>query len=152
LWYLILFFVVAPIAEISLLIQVGGEIGSLPTIGLVLLTAGIGFSLLRQQSIETFSRARRKINAGDLPAQEMIETIIVALSGALLVIPGFATDLLGFVGLVPRLRVYLSSRLVSKFFVRSYGKNFTQRQPGNDTVHDKRKVIDAEYWREGEDK
>ncbi|MFT7267483.1 MAG: UPF0716 protein FxsA [Porticoccus sp.] len=150
--YLIFFAVVVPIAEISLLIKVGSEIGSLPTIGLVLLTAGMGFSLLRQQGIEAFSRVRRKMNAGDLPAQEMIEAVIIALSGALLVIPGFATDLLGFAGLIPRLRMYFLSGLVSKFFVRGYGQSFTQEQSGNDMVRDKRKAIDAEYWREGEDK
>ena len=148
----LIFVVVAPIAEISLLIKVGNEIGSLPTIGLVLLTAGIGVSLLRQQGIEAFSRARKKMNAGGLPAQEMIEAVIIALSGALLVVPGFATDLLGFAGLVPRLRMYFLSGLVSKFFVRSYGQSFTREQSGNDMIHDKRKAIDAEYWREGEDK
>ena len=150
--YLIFVVVIVPIAEISLLIKAGNEIGSLPSIGLVLLTAGIGFSLLKQQGIETFSRARRKMNAGDLPAQEMIEAVIIAFSGALLMVPGFATDLLGFVGLVPRLRMYFLSGLVSKFFVRGYGQSFTQEQPGNDIVRDKRKAIDAEYWREGEDK
>jgi|TARA_B110000305_G_scaffold52804_1_gene57879 UPF0716 protein FxsA len=148
----LIFVVVAPIAEISLLIKVGNEIGSLPTIGLVLLTAGIGVSLLRQQGVEAFSRARKKMNAGGLPAQEMIEAVIIALSGALLVVPGFATDLLGFAGLVPRLRMYFLSGLVSKFFVRSYGQSFTREQPGNDMIHNKGKAIDAEYWREGEDK
>jgi UPF0716 protein FxsA len=92
------------------------------------------------------------MNAGGLPAQEMIEAVIIALSGALLVVPGFATDLLGFAGLVPRLRMYFLSGLVSKFFVRSYGQSFTREQPGNDMIHNKGKAIDAEYWREGEDK
>ena len=81
--YLILFFIIIPVVEIYLLIAVGREIGALFTISLVLLTAAVGLSLLRQQGLETFFRARNKIDTGELPAKEMIEALIILFSGAL---------------------------------------------------------------------
>ncbi len=82
--YLILFFIIIPVVEIYLLIAVGREIGALFTISLVLLTAAVGLSLLRQQGLETFFRARNKIDTGELPAKEMNEALIILFSGALL--------------------------------------------------------------------
>lgn len=99
--YLLLLFIVMPVVEMWLLITVGRQIGALPTIGLVLLTAVVGVALLRAQGFATLFRARQKMDLGELPAMEMAEAIVLAVCGALLLTPGFATDVLGFAGLIP---------------------------------------------------
>ena len=114
---LLLLFVVMPIIEMWLLIQVGAEIGPLYTISLVLLTAVIGVQLLRQQGFATLWRGRRKLEEGQLPAQEIAEGIILAVSGALLLTPGFVTDAIGFAGLFPPSRALLGQLLLSKLLI-----------------------------------
>ena len=120
--YLLLVFIAMPIVEMWLLITVGREIGAWQTIGLVLLTAAVGFSLLRQQGFAMLFRVRQKIDAGELPAVEMVEAIILAVCGVLLVTPGFVTDVVGFAGLMPSLRRAVVSKMVSKVNVASYGE------------------------------
>lgn len=96
-----------PILEMVVLIKVGGVIGALPTIGLVLLTATIGVALLRQQGLSTLARAQNKMREGQLPANEMVEGIFLAVGGALLLTPGFITDAIGFACLIPGIRQLL---------------------------------------------
>ncbi len=93
-----------------LLIRVGGYFGALPTIALVMLTAIIGVALLRRQGAATLLRANERLNAGEVPAGEMIEGVMLAVSGALLLTPGFVTDAVGFALLVPAARRWLVGR------------------------------------------
>ena len=115
--YLLLLFIVMPVLEMWLLITVGSEIGALLTIGLVLLTAVVGAALLREQGFATLWRGRQKLQEGKLPAKEMGEAIILAVSGALLLTPGFVTDVIGFAGLIPPIRALVVSRILSKMVV-----------------------------------
>lgn len=101
---LFLLFVVMPVLELWLLIQVGGQIGGLNTIALVFLTAIIGTWLLRQQGLKTLFQARSKMENGQMPAKEMAEGLCLAVGGALLLTPGFITDAIGFACLIPGLR------------------------------------------------
>ena len=94
-------FVIVPLVELYLIIQVGSVIGALWTVLLVVLTAMIGVSLLRIQGVGMLERARRNMEAGTLPALEMMEGIMLAVGGALLITPGFITDALGFLCLIP---------------------------------------------------
>lgn len=112
--FLLLFFIAIPIIEMWLLIKIGGLIGALPTIGLVLLTAIIGLALLRQQGFSTLMRGRSKMESGEIPALEMIEGLVLAVSGALLLTPGFFTDALGFAGLLPFSRRWMVNRLLAR--------------------------------------
>ncbi len=91
----LLLFMLIPIVEMWILIEVGGWIGALPTIGLVVLTATIGLSLLKQQGLSTLLRARRKMDEGAIPASELVSGVMIAVGGALLLTPGFVTDALG---------------------------------------------------------
>lgn len=111
--FLLLLFVAIPIVEMWLLIKVGGLIGALPTIALVLLTAMIGLALLRQQGFSTLMRGRGKLASGEIPAVEMIEGLVLAVSGALLLTPGFFTDAVGFAGLLPFSRRWIVRRLLA---------------------------------------
>jgi UPF0716 protein FxsA len=98
---LLLLFLLVPLVEIWILIEVGQEIGALPTIGLCVLTAVVGAGLLRLQGLQTLTRAQENLNRGEIPAIEMFEGVALAFGGALLLTPGFATDVLGFLCLVP---------------------------------------------------
>ncbi|MEZ5524650.1 MAG: FxsA family protein [Pseudomonadales bacterium] len=102
--FLFLLFIVMPVVEITLLIKVGQQIGALNTAGLVVLTAIIGSFMLRQQGLSTLFRAQERINSGQIPLQEMLEGIFLAVGGALLITPGFVTDLFGFLCLIPATR------------------------------------------------
>ncbi|SHG23944.1 UPF0716 protein FxsA [Microbulbifer donghaiensis] len=145
---LLLIFVVVPILEMWLLITVGREIGTLPTIGLVLLTAVVGLALLRRQGLSTVMRAQQKMQAGELPAREMVEGIFLAVGGALLLTPGFFTDALGFACLIPGLRQLLLGRILKHVVVirpgfDPYGAPGQQHQR-----HGDRDVIEGDYSRE----
>lgn len=122
-----LLFIVIPIAEMWLLIEVGSEIGALNTVALVFLTAIIGFALLRHQGVSTLARAQQRMAQGQMPAKEMAEGICLAVGGALLLTPGFITDAFGFVCLLPGLRHVFLSALLSKMQVKAgqgFGGNF----------------------------
>jgi UPF0716 protein FxsA len=97
-------FIVVPLVELYLIIQVGSMIGALWTVLLVLLTAVIGVQLLRIQGFNTLNRARQSMEMGALPAMEMMEGMALAVGGALLITPGFITDTLGFLCLIPATR------------------------------------------------
>ncbi|MBF2761567.1 MAG: FxsA family protein [Ectothiorhodospiraceae bacterium AqS1] len=109
---LIILMIGFPLIEIALLIEVGGSLGVFPTIALVVLTAVVGAMLVRAQGFATLRRARRSMDAGELPAIEMIESVFLLLAGALLLAPGFITDILGFLCLIPPLRQALTLRLI----------------------------------------
>lgn len=101
---LFLVFLIIPIIEIYLLIKVGGIIGAIPTILLIIATAAIGAFLLRMQGIATVNRVQSTLQRGEIPAIEMMEGLLLLISGALLLTPGFFTDAIGFLALVPPLR------------------------------------------------
>lgn len=102
--YLLLAFIVVPIAEIALLIHVGGLIGTWETVGLVILTAVIGTALFRAQGTRVLLRAQEVMEAGGFPAKELFDGVCILVAGVLLLTPGFLTDALGFSLLVPGLR------------------------------------------------
>lgn len=111
----LLLFMLIPFFEMWILIEVGGWIGALPTIGLVVLTAAIGLSLLKQQGLSTLMRARRKMDEGAIPASELVSGVMIAVGGALLLTPGFVTDALGFALLIPQTRKWLLFKLIDRY-------------------------------------
>ena len=111
----LLLFMLIPIVEMWILIEVGGWIGALPTIGLVVLTAMIGLSLLKQQGLSTLLRARRKMDEGAIPASELVSGVMIAVGGALLLTPGFVTDALGFALLIPQTRQWLLFKRIDRY-------------------------------------
>ena len=99
-------FVVVTLAEIYVLVSVGQAIGGLSTVLLVVITAFIGSSLLRQQGWSTMAKAQQSMSEGRTPAMEMMEGVVILVSGILLLTPGFLTDALGLLGLMPWSRSY----------------------------------------------
>ena len=109
----LLLFIVIPIAEIMLLLKVSQYIGAWTTVGLVLLTAIIGVNLLKRQGLSTLSRFQQRLQSGQIPAQEMVEGMMIAFAGALLLTPGFITDTIGFTLLFPPVRARIARRILS---------------------------------------
>lgn len=112
--FLFIFFIAVPLGEMLLLFEVSDRIGPLITLGLVVATAVIGVQILKRQGFATLSRARQKLESGQLPAQEIVEGMLLAAAGALLLTPGFITDTIGFVLLTGPLR-----RPIARYVVRS---------------------------------
>jgi UPF0716 protein FxsA len=112
--YLLPTFIALPILEMYVLIKVGGNLGALNTVLLVLLTALIGVALLRVQGFRTLMNAKNKLGVAQLPAEEIITGIFLAIGGALLLTPGFITDIIGFLCLIPSTR-----RIFLKLFLNN---------------------------------
>ena len=110
-------FLVVPILEIYLLIQVGQVIGAGWTILLVVATAVIGVWLLRLQGLSTLMRAQQKLQSNELPAQEILEGMGLVVAGALLLTPGFFTDTIGFLLLFPPTRGWLVRQVASRMVI-----------------------------------
>jgi UPF0716 protein FxsA len=137
-----LFFVITPFVEIYLLLQIGAIVGLLPTLSLVVFTAVLGAWLLRQQGFATWKRFQNQLNKGEVPAYEMIEGPILLVGGALLLTPGFFTDVLGFACLIPQARQAFVRYIVEKHLIQPQNSRFSQpRKPDN-------KVLEGEYERE----
>ncbi|WP_223670213.1 FxsA family protein [Kangiella shandongensis] len=150
--FLIIFILLA-IAEVYVLIGVGGVIGVAPTIGLILLTGVIGVSMLKKQGFSVFTRLQEKMQQGQPPAQEMVEGILLIIAGAFLVTPGFVTDTLGFLWLIPQTREYFAKLLINKgmFKVQAMGSgdfHAGTRDPfGHSQTPQDDNTIDGEYER-----
>jgi len=130
---------VVPFLEIYLLLQIGGLIGPVPTIVLVVLTAVMGTALLRRQGLATWQRFQHSMAQGAIPAYELIEGPIILVGGALLLTPGFITDLLGFACLVPSLRRRIAQYLLENHLLQAAGFQATVK-PGD--------VLEGEFHRD----
>lgn len=143
---LILLFLVVPLVEIYVLIEVGQVIGALPTIGLCVLTALLGGGLLRHQGLRTMLRAQENIVRGQVPAIEMLEGIALAVGGALLLTPGFLTDTIGFLCLIPWTRRMLVRAALRRMNV-TWGPPPGGRGPGGADRH----TLEGDYRRHDRD-
>lgn len=111
---LLLFFIVIPLTELWLLFEVADLVGGFETVLLVIMTAFFGIMLLKSQGVATLTRANQKWQMGAVPAQEMIEGLMLAFCGAMLLTPGFITDALGFLILLPPVRRFLAGRITQQ--------------------------------------
>jgi UPF0716 protein FxsA len=109
---LLLLFVGVPLLELYLLIQVGSKIGALATIGLSILTGVLGTLLVRVQGFSVLLRVRGMLDRGEVPALEVLDGAVLLIAGIMLLLPGFITDALGFLLLIPPLRRWLILRFV----------------------------------------
>lgn len=145
---LFILFILIPLLEIYLLIQVGGIIGALPTVFLVVFTAALGVLLLRAQGLYTLGRAQSALARGELPTTEMLEGIVLIISGALLLTPGFFTDTLGFLGLIPAVRRRLILTVIEHGIVSGMRHRPAQRE--SEASRGPR-TLEGDYRREDEE-
>lgn len=112
---LLLLFVLVPAVELALLIELGGRIGTLATLGLIAGTGVVGASLARSQGLSVLRQVQRELDAGRLPAGALVDGAIIVIAGALLMTPGILTDALGFSCLVPGFRRLIKRTLWRRF-------------------------------------
>tara|TARA_B110000014_G_C19751551_1_gene391607 strand:- start:95 stop:547 length:453 start_codon:yes stop_codon:yes gene_type:complete len=142
-------FVVVTLAEIYVLVSVGQAIGGLSTVLLVIITAFIGSSLLRTQGWSTMAKAQQSIAEGRAPAMEMLEGVVIVVSGILLLTPGFLTDTLGLLGLMPWSRTYFINHFLEKNAERVFKSRnsvFIHKSESTETKNKKDETIEGEFW------
>ncbi|WP_446808074.1 FxsA family protein [Methylomonas sp. 2BW1-5-20] len=132
-------FLIVPFVEIYVLLQVGGLIGAFPTILLVVFTAVLGAWLLRRQGFATWQRFQSALAQGEIPAYEMIEGPILLVGGALLLTPGFFTDMLGFACLIPTLRRKIAQYIIEHHLLQTQVGSVFQQARNSQTI------IEGEY-------
>ena len=107
--------ILVPIIEIYLFIKIGGQIGAFNTISLIFITAVIGIIYARYEGLNTLKSGFSQLVKNELPAHEIISGAAIAFAALLLIIPGFATDVLGFLLIFPFTRKIIFGRFVDKF-------------------------------------
>ena len=137
--------VAIPIIEIALFIEIGGAIGLLPTIGLVILTAVAGAVLLRAQGFATLARLQSSLEEGGDPSGPLAHGAMIVFAGALLLTPGFFTDAVGFLLLLPPVRETLMRKLGPVIARRMVVASGGQAGFGGQPHGAKSDVIDASY-------
>jgi UPF0716 protein FxsA len=135
--FLVLLFIVVPIVELYVIIQVGDAIGVLPTIALLIADSVLGSMLMRHQGRTAWRRFNAALSEGRIPHREVLDGALVIFGGALLLTPGFVTDILGIVLLLPPTRVLvrgvIARRLLPRLVVSRFGGGYgpaPQRGPG----------------------
>lgn len=130
-------FVVIPFLEIAVFMVVGEQIGIWTTLLLAFLTAIIGGAVVRYQGLQTLFSLRTSMQGGQMPVREIFDGACLIAAGAMLITPGFITDIAGFLLLVPPLRERLRGYVAGRFEVRSSSQTYSERQDSG--------VIEAEY-------
>ncbi|MFM1549888.1 MAG: FxsA family protein [Lentisphaeria bacterium] len=128
---LILVLIVVPAADFILLLAAGGRIGWLTTLALAVLTGIIGAGLAKQQGMRTWIEIRHSLSRGQLPSAPLLEGAMILFAGAVLLTPGFITDAVGFLLLVPLPRRWLAGRVVAHFRKRMQANQEQQSANGN---------------------
>ena len=136
--YLLIALIAIPLVEIGVLIQVGGIIGVVPTLAIIVITAFTGAYMVRSQGLATARSAQATLSRGQVPLAEVFDGVCLFASGLLLITPGFVTDAVGGVLLVPWLRLWLRGVLVRRLLDTGSGPD----DGGGDW---KSRVIDGEF-------
>jgi UPF0716 protein FxsA len=118
---LVLAFLVVPLVELFVLIQVGGAIGALNTVGLLFLVSVVGGWLMKQQGLGVVRRVQASLAAGRVPGAEVVDGFLIVLGGALMLTPGFFTDALGLALLLPPVRTAVRAVVRRRLVARVTG-------------------------------
>ncbi|MEK7989497.1 MAG: FxsA family protein [Thiotrichaceae bacterium] len=153
---LLLLFILVPVIEIYFFILVGGAIGIFPTLLFIVVTAIIGSKLLQTQGTLTLQRAQLMMQQGQVPAEPLLEGILIIASGFLLITPGFFTDSIGFLCLFPMPRRFIARWIGRRIQTYSMDDDISGQE--NAQAHNSKRskqpkshkpiVIEGEYKRE----
>ena len=148
---LLILFIAVPIAEIAIFIQAGERFGLWPTLGLVILTAILGTTLLRYQGLRALHRVQESLNRGEMPIGEVFTGLCLLVAGALLLTPGFLTDGVGFALFIPGIRQAIGSGLANLLTSRGAVHVSNDHHSGTPYNGPNKHVIDAEFTELRED-
>lgn len=118
---LVVLFLVVPLAELYLILQVGEAIGALNTIAVLVLMGIVGAWLMRREGTGVLRRIRGQVQRGQMPGRELVDGFLILFGGALMLTPGFLTDLVGLSLLVPPLRAVVRAALARRLQHRVVG-------------------------------
>lgn len=145
---LLLLFIILPLIELWLLIEVGTVIGAFWTIVLILGTAIIGSQLVRRQGLDVYRRVQEQQKRGEVPAIPMLEGVALLLAGFCLIMPGLISGTIGFLLLIPPLRNWVARRVLSRVVTMQAGTVYSSH--GAAGGHNKRRddsIIEGDYER-----
>ena len=115
--------ILIPVIEIYLFIKIGSQIGAFSTIFLIFATAIVGVYYAKYEGLNTLKSGFVQISKNETPAYEVLSGAAIAFAAILLIVPGFFTDIIGFLLILPLSRKYIFSKLKNKFKTRSNQKN-----------------------------
>ena len=118
---LLALFIITPVIEMGLLIELGKRIGTLQTIGIIVFTGAVGAYLAKSQGLQILRNIKGSVNDGEMPHNHLIEGVLILIGGALLITPGILTDTAGFILVIPWTRRLVRER-VKKYLSRRVGQ------------------------------
>lgn len=136
---LFVLFIIIPIIEITVIMQVGALLGLWPTVAIVILSAWLGARYVRQQGLATLQSVQTKMAQGEMPSGEIVTGLMLLVAGVLLVTPGFVTDIFGLLLLIPSVRAAIGNQVQKHIKVDQFGASaaFHQEAAGNVYEHEK---------------
>jgi len=141
---LVILFILVPIVEIAAFIKVGNALGTGKTLFIVIITAILGVYLLKQQGLKAWRDIQLSMAQGKLPAIEMAAAAQLLFAGGLLLTPGFVTDTVGFVLMIPQIRHFLAEKMIKKGILSAKSVHSDhlnqQNSHSNDSLHQGRTV------------
>ena len=151
---LFILFTAVSLLEIFVLVKVGSFLGALPTVALVIVTALIGSALVRSQGLQLIQQYQQRIAKGEMPGQQLVEGLMLIITGVLLVTPGFVTDLCGLLLLQPSIRAAIAKALLAniKFSPATMAGGFSQTHSGFSKPNIDSDVIEGEFERKDDKK
>lgn len=138
-------FLLLPLIEIALFVIVGGAIGLWATLAIVILAGLLGMVMLRWQGLSTLTRLRASVDGGELPARSVADAMMIGLAGVLLMIPGFFSDVVGILLLLPPVRSAIYGWLRARVTVvttTTHSAGFGPRRVEDGTID-----LDSDEWR-----
>lgn len=144
--WLLIAFILVPLIEIAMFIQVGGAIGLWPTLGIVILTAFLGTYLVRSQGAAALGQLRSSFSDLRDPTEPLVHGAMILFAGALLLTPGFFTDAVGFALLVPAVRKAAYKAIRARVSVHSFGTPGQGQEHRQNPPYRQDDVIDGEFY------
>ncbi len=128
--WLVALFIVAPLLELYVIIQVASVIGGWETIALLIIESAIGAYLLKRQGLATLDKISRAVNEARIPSNELIDGLLLLVAGALMLAPGFIGDILGFLLIIPVTRIPFRAIVQRRFASGKYSSFFAASTSG----------------------
>ncbi|TMM41439.1 FxsA family protein [Colwellia ponticola] len=139
---LFVLFIIIPIIEITVIMQVGALLGLWPTVAIVILSAWLGAKYVRQQGLATLQSVQTKMAQGEMPSGEIVTGLMLLVAGVLLVTPGFVTDIFGLLLLIPGVRAAIGRKVQAHIKVNQFGASASFHQEATGNVYEHEKTAD----------
>ncbi len=138
---LVLLFVVAPLVELAVFVQVTQWIGIVNTLALLLIVSIGGVLIVRHQGLGVARRVRDQVRAGNLPAADLVDGLLILIAGILLIVPGFVSDTVGLLLLLPPTRAFVRGRLQKRYSVRIASRVVSTVRPPRRVANDNETTV-----------